>query len=255
MKAKYYKILLIGLIIIVAITAVMLFESNKNEKVSVRIIIDDFGWFSLIEAPVIDDISINIDERRLVYSVEDWDFVWIRVLEVRSDTVVVELTLDGMYPKIKYTSEVDDKDFWYNETTTYIDEIPKNKCYGLRTCTADGGIVVYLIFEIEESEKHLRCGHGKLLVGWYDGSIISIAIAKDNRVKIGLDKLLEVIENPMTSEEILEYFNANDCGSCLQITMIDEEIEDIYGYKYLRYATQEEIDLIMKLYPELPYCK
>ena len=252
---KYSLLETYSVLFVIVIAMMVISMRDNTKKVQVRIIIDDFGWSELIGSPVVDEIDVKLGDNILVYRYKDRDNIQIRILEVKSDTVVVELTLSGMYPKTKYTSEVDDKDFWNNETTTYIDEIQKNKCYEIRTCTLDGAIVVYLTFEIEESEKHLRCGHGKALFAWYDNGVINVSITRDNRVKPEYDRMMKAIEARMTSEDILEYLNANDCGNCLKIVIVDVDVVDEYGYTQVRIPTEEEEETIKKFYSQLPYCK
>jgi len=70
-------------------------------------------------------------------------------------------------------------------------------------------------FDIEESEKHLTCGHGKALVVRYEGEELRIGILKNNRVKSEYDKIPEVMENQMTVEEILGYLESSGCNRCL----------------------------------------
>jgi len=253
MKSKNNLIFLAVTFSIVTILAsiFILSKRNKSEYLQVRVISDSFGWVSFIEEPVISDVYIKVGESTLVYKYNECEMIFATILEVKEKTVVVELTLNNMYPTHIYSENVD---FEVSEATTYIDEIPKNTCYSIYTFSADSGIVVYLTFDIKESEKHLTCGHGKALIVWYEGEEIRIGILKNKRIKSETDLIrYEVLESPMVVEEILGYLISSDCKICLSPIVV--EIEEAKGYIVKRELTENEMFTLKKLYPGLPYCK
>ena len=249
------------LIVVAAVTLAIVFASvyllskrDKNEYLSVRVIIDSVGFGRIIAEPVISDLLVKVGEETVVSEYRGYDMITLTVLEVKSETVVVELSLhDILYPWMVYTSEIESSDFWKRNIDAYVDEIPKNTCYRIVTKSADSGIVVYLTLDIKESEKHLTCGHGRALVMWYEGEKVKIGIIKDKRIKAETWKVLEVMKNPMTVEEILNYLLSSGCKRCLSPMVF--ETEEASGDLIGRVLTEEEMNMIQELYPELPYCK
>jgi len=241
------------LIVIVLVLTFSLTKKKENELSPVRVIIDNFGWVNFVEEPAIDDMLIKVGEETVVWRYEDFDMLKLKILEVKEETILVEFyLLTALYPETVYSSEAKKLRFWIDKIEVYIDEIPKNTCYAIKTMTADSGMVVYLTFDIEEGKKHLTCGHGKLLLAWYEDEEIRIGIVKDKRIKVSEDSIPKVIENNMTVDEILDYFLAHDCRDCFDILIIEDAKDR--EKRALRFPSIEEYIQIKELFPMLPYC-
>jgi len=130
------------------------------------------------------------------------------------------------------------------------DILYRNECYHINSLSIDGGVPAKLIYNIDECEKKLICGWGKMLYMWESGDGYEIGVIKDRRLIIlNSDEIYNLKNKPQSEQEVLDYMYENECGKCLNINIILEEDAGV------RHPTTKEFERIKELYPLLPFCE
>jgi len=175
--------------------------------------------------------------------------VLINVKEIVNGKANVELISSGMVPhdydfygdSVKYSIDYDSY-FW--EAV-----LIENECYYINSFSTDGGVNATLTFDISDCEKDLHCGWGKTFYMWEIEGTYRFGIKKNkNIIVVDKSELIEIINNPQTEREVINYLNKNECGNCLQIAIIDPETY------YYRHPTEEELKDIRESFKNLPFC-
>ena len=261
MKKKRIIVIVGVLIVTSAIIFTLINMARRNPKIPVRVIFEDFVGFGIdfptMDKPIVIDVKVAQNEKVRLFSYSNENRVEveidIKIIEVKEDIVVVEITTNNLFPTRPYIPWEKNPYNYPPGKVIWVDEIPKNRCYELMPLFGDlYGWRVYLTFDLEKNEKHMRCGDGKVVFVWYEEEEMKLSIVKDNRVGIWYDDAMRAMEEPMSPKEIMDFIKENDCVRCVSLRFIEEEIED---YRRVRRLTAEEEELVKSLYPEFTYCR
>jgi len=237
--------IIVGVLFVVLLTTLIVINRNRP-TIPIKI---SYFWYSSQPNSYPQLVTIEYREAKEGDLIElRWEHnhyeVDIEILKFNNDSVLVEFKGFEMFPPwVSYPYEEtlnrdDGVHFW-------VDEVRYNWCYAVTSLTDEGGFLVLVNFNVDESEDRLSCGFGKELYVWESGDDYELGLVKYYYM-FNVVEWETMINNPMSTEEVLEYMEYWERGKCLSIVMVEGEES--------WFASDEELLRFKEAFPTLPVC-